>query len=132
MFGGVVNDNIVFPVLDLIRREIRDKGVDFNGIPSVRLYREHPLDDEIVTTATLTYESGLIEEITLTRGSDDESTYPEGLKPKHPDYEFCRLWRLTQVGITYVNKGGEPIGRYLIGLFYDKRGLLERTSVNRF
>lgn len=132
MFGGIVNDNIVFPVLDLIRRELRDKGCEMTGIPSVRLYREHPLDDEIVTSATLTYESGFIEEIGLTRGSDDESTYPEGLKPRHPDYKFCQLWRLTQVGITYVNKGGDPIARYLIGLFYDKRGLLESTTVNRF
>lgn len=131
MFGGVVNDNLVFPIIDLIRREMRDKGNGMDGMPSVKLYREHPMDDEIMTSATLTYESGMVEEIGLTRGSDDVSTYPEGLKPRHPDYKFCQLWRLTQVSIIYVNPGGEPIAQYQIGLFYDKRGLLDHTTVNR-
>lgn len=131
MFGGIVNDNIVFPVLDLIRREIRDRGYDLGGIPAVVLYREHPLDDEIVTSATLTYESNIVEEIVLTRGSDDESTYPEGLKPRDPDYTYCQLWRLTKVNMSYVNPGGELIVGYVIGLYYDKRGLLERTTVSR-
>ena len=131
MFGGIVNDNLVFPVIDLIRREMRDRGCGLDGMPSVKLYREHPIDDEIVTAATLKYESGTIEEIILHRGSDDVSTYPEGLKPRHPDYEFCQLWRLTKVSIIYVSPGGDPIAQYLIGLFYEKRGLLDYTTVDR-
>lgn len=128
--GGIVNDNIVFPVLDLIRREMKDSGYEF-GIPSVVLYRDHPLDDEIVTAAELTYESGLVEEIILVRGSDNESTYPEGLKPNHPDYEYCKYWRLTSVIISYYDKGSNSQRRYEIYLNYDKRGLLESTTVNK-
>ncbi len=128
--GGIVNDNIVFPVLDLIHKEMKEQGVDF-GIPSVILYRDHPLDDEIVTAAELTYESGLVEEILLTRGSDDESTYPEGLKPSHPDYNFCKYWRLTAVSISYYNKGENAQRRYEIDLHYDKNGLLASTTVTK-
>lgn len=127
--GGIVNDNIVFPVLDLIRKEVSEQmGVD-HGIPSVILYRDHPLDDEVVTAAELTYESGLVEEIILMRGSDDESTYPEGIKPNHPDYEFCKYWRLTSLTLSYYNKGENTQRRYEIDLHYDKRGLLESTTV---
>jgi hypothetical protein len=126
--GGIVNDNIVFPVLDLIRKEMKEFGLD-HGIPSVKLYRDHPMDDEIVTAAELTYESGLVEEVILIRGSDDESTYPEGLKPNHPDYEYCKYWRLTSVTISYYNKGMNFQQRYEIKLNYDKRGLLASTVV---
>ena len=128
--GGIVNDNIVFPVLDLIRKELKVFDVD-HGIPSVILYRDHPLDDEIVTAAELTYESGLVEEIILIRGSDDESTYPEGIKPNHPDYEYCKYWRLTSVTISYYNKGENTQRRYEIDLNYDRRGLLESTTVTK-
>ena len=130
MHGGIVNDNIVFPVLDLIRKEMKEQGVDF-GIPSVILYRDHPLDDEVVTAAELTYETGLVEEIILTRGSDDVATYPEGLKPNHPDYKYCKYWRLVAVSIAYFNKGENAQRRYEIELNYDKRGLLESTTVTR-
>ena len=130
MHGGIVNDNIVFPVLDLIRKEMKEQGVDF-GIPSVILYRDHPLDDEVVTAAELTYETGLVEEIILTRGSDDVATYPKGLKPNHPDYKYCKYWRLVAVSIAYFNKGENAQRRYEIELNYDKRGLLESTTVTR-
>lgn len=130
IYGGIVNDNIVFPVLDLIRKEVKEFGID-HGIPSVKLYRDHPLDAEVVTAVELTYESGLVEEIILIRGSDDESTYPEGLKPTHPDYEYCKYWRLTGVTISYYNKGTNFQQRYEIDLIYDKKGLLDSTTVRK-
>lgn len=128
MQGGIVNDNIVFPILDLIRREMKDLEVD-DGIPSVKLYREHPLDNEVVTAAELTYESGLVVEIILIRGSDDESTYPEGIKPNSLEYEYCKYWRLTTVILSFYGKGKNSQRRYEIHLNYDKRGLLESTTV---
>jgi len=131
MQGGIVNDNIVFPVLDLIRKEMKNQGFEFIGIPSVILYRDHPMDDEVVTAAELTYESGLVEEIILMRGSDDEETYPEGVKSNNPDYDFCRYWRLTSVTITYYNKGENLQRRYDIDLHYDKKGLLVSTTVTK-
>lgn len=132
MNGGVVNDNVVFPVLDLIRKELKTSGASFDGIPSVTLYRDHPLDEYVVTGATMIYESGMIEEVGLTRGSDDESTYPEGVDESHHDYTYCKLWRLTTVYLSYLNKGGDPIAQYIINLAYDKKGLLESTSVQKF
>lgn len=131
MVGGIVNDNIVFPVLDLIRKEMKSQGYRFDGIPSVILHRDHPLDRYIVTAANLMYESGLEEEIILSRGSDDETTYPEGVEVGHPEYEFCRYWRLTEVTITYFRQGEELIESYTIRLFYNKDGLLESTDVSR-
>ena len=131
MYGGIVNDNIVFPILDLIRQEIKDQyGLD-HGIPSVILYRNHPLDDEIVTAAKLTYESGLVEEMILNRGSEDESTYPEGLKSRHPDYAYCKYWRLTSVMLSYFMHGEEALKKYVIDLNYDKKGLLASTELTR-
>ena len=131
MYGGIVNDNIVFPVLDLIRKEMKDQyGVD-HGIPSVILYRDHPLDDEVVTAAKLTYESGLVEEIVLSRGSDNISTYPEGITSKHPDYAYCKYWRLTSVMLSYFNHGEDSASKYTIDLNYDKKGLLQNTVVTK-
>ena len=129
--SGIVNDNIVFPVLDLIKQEMKNKIGTDHGMSSVILYREHPLDDEVVTSAELTYEDGLVEEIILNRGSDDETTYPEGLTPNHPDYDYCKYWRLTSVIISYFWHGEDSAGSYTIGLSYNKKGLLESTTVTK-
>lgn len=63
--AGIVNENIVFPVLDLIHRELRKYSSTSNsnsspleGEPSVTLYREHMQDPDRVTGADLFYESG--------------------------------------------------------------------------
>lgn len=129
MQGGIVNDNIVFPVLDLIRQELRDQGKIDHGVPSIVLYRDHPLDDEIVTSAKLTYESGLVEEIILSRGSDDESTYPEGVKQGDHEYNYCKYWRLTSVVFSYFKHDEDPGRSYTIDLNYDKKGLLKSTTI---
>lgn len=137
--AGLVNDNIVFPVLDLIKDAIRDhlikyhmeEGDPFQGTPSVELFREHPLDDEKVTGATLTYESEYALDIVLEYGSDDESTYPEGVDSSHDDYEYYRYWRLTSVTTALISPAGEELVSYNIGLNYDKRGLLTGTTVAR-
>ena len=54
--AGIVNENIVFPVLDLIHRELRKYSSISNSNvsprsrePSVTLYREHMQDPDRVT-----------------------------------------------------------------------------------
>jgi len=132
LFGGNVNDNIVFPVLDLIRQQVKERAnVDLKGMPSIKLYRDHPLDDEVVTAVELTYENGLVEEIILVRGSDDDSTFPEGVNLNHPDYNYYKYWRLTSVLISYFNKGENAQRKYEISLIYDKRGLLQGTTLTK-
>lgn len=129
MFGGVVNDNIVFPVLDLIKRELNSQGYNFDGIPSVNLYRDHPLDNTRVTSIDLIYESGVRETIILGLGSEDIYSYPKDVTPNSHDYEFFRYYRLNEVTVTYYNKGGGVIANYKIGLNYDYNGLLVGTSI---
>lgn len=60
--AGVVNESEVYPIIDLIQREIRKwlkkQGKDddpFDDIPSVRIYRESPLSSAIITRVELRY-----------------------------------------------------------------------------
>lgn len=126
MIGPKSNQNIIYPVLDLIRREIAALSGDL-GIASVKLHRNHPIDPETVTSADLFYLSGEHHHVALTLGSTDESTFPSRMTKA--DYEFCRFFRLNSVLISHVSNGGGNVGGYIIDLYYDKNGLLDRTNV---
>lgn len=62
---GSVNESLVYPIIDLIHRELRRHALNqgyyssdkdfFDDIPSVRLYREHELSDAIVTRVEMNY-----------------------------------------------------------------------------
>lgn len=136
--AGIVNENIVFPVLDLIRAELRklhlsEKVIQdpFEGIPSVTIFREHPLDPEVVTGAELLYDSLYVMDIYLKFGSEDESTYPDGVDINHHDYDYYRNWRLTHVTTSVLDPNGDTIITYHISLNYDNRGFLTGTTVSR-
>ncbi|MEK5060929.1 MULTISPECIES: hypothetical protein [unclassified Paenibacillus] len=136
--AGIVNDNIVFPVLDLIHREIRKytsihniEGNPLEGEPSVTLFREHPMDTERVTGADMIYESTWRVSIWMKFGSEDDTGFPVGVGYTHPDYSYYKYFRLTQVTSRTFDASGESVLTYHIGLNYDDEGRLTGTSVNR-
>lgn len=136
--AGIVNDNIVFPVLDLIHREIRKhynaqniEADPFEGEPSVALFREHPMDAERVTGVDMYYESAWKVSVWMKFGAEDDLAFPAGVGFAHPDYAYYKYFRLTQVTTRAFNPGGELILTYHIGLNYDDEGRLTGTSVNR-
>lgn len=76
-----INDNtLVHGVLDLIDHRLRSNRPITNvnakekweGTPSVLLFREHPLDEWVLTSAKLIYPSGYTALITLNRGMTEE------------------------------------------------------------
>ncbi|WP_427052005.1 hypothetical protein [Paenibacillus sp. TC-CSREp1] len=136
--AGIVNENIVFPVLDLIHRELRkfsstnsSSVSPLEGEPSVTLYREHIQDPDRVTGADLIYESQWKVSIWLQFGSEDEDDFPSTVGYDHPDYEFYRYYRLTQVTARTFDAEGEAVFTYSIVLIYDDEGRLTGTNVNR-
>lgn len=131
--SGIVNDNVVFPVIDLIRRELKKReNIDpFNGVPSVNLFRDHPLDDEKVTSAEMSYESGYTVNVYMEFGIKDSSELPDGVSVQDPGYDYYANWRLRSVNITALNPEGYSVSSYDIFLIYDKKGLLTNTRVRR-
>lgn len=136
--AGIVNENIVFPVLDLIHRELRKFSSTNNsslspleGEPSVTLYREHTQDPDRVTGADLFYESEWKVSIWMKFGSEDEESFPSSVGYDHPDYEYYKYYRLTQVTARTFDAGGDEMSSYNIVLNYDEEGRLTGTSVHR-
>lgn len=133
---GISNESLIYPVLDLVRAEIKKyiKETDsdpFDGIPSVSLIRDYPFDEELVTGAELYYESGYRVLILFRRGTDDESKIPESIDENHPEYEYyVSIW-LTEVYIIFYDADDNVIANYVISLNYNEKGLLEGTSVTR-
>lgn len=72
--AGIKQDYLIKPILELVRSEIKhsqfsselntgtddDRCSDFDGTPSVSLYRDHPLDTSgtFISSATLIFEKG--------------------------------------------------------------------------
>jgi hypothetical protein len=126
--AGIVNDYLIFPILDLIREEIRlaQRGesrnnsggggqifIDpFGGVPSVTLHRQNPDDKAkvILSGATLNYQSGYVVEIQL-----------------HQSTGF----KLLSIDQTVIDNSGVLVASYHIGLNYDERGLLVSTDVRK-
>jgi len=126
-----INDNIVFPVIDLIRREIRaqKRGVKlasdpFEGYPHVQLNRDNPTDRYQLTGVDLAYHSGYVVNIDLVFGSEDESTYPDPEYFTYFDYDYYRTKRLTEVIYRTFNDNGVFVGHWVAFLDYGKDGLL--------
>lgn len=140
--AGIANDYLIYPILDLVRDEIRknnlkqstmgSEGDPFEGTPNVVLERTDPFDSEILTRVYMTYPSGYFVDILLIRGTDDWSTIPPEVDKNHPDYEYYLYWRLTKVLIRYMSSPAEePLLTEAISLNYDDRGLLIGTTVDR-
>lgn len=133
--AGIMQDNIIYPVLDLIRREIKNYNTVgnnndvFDGEPSIILYREDVRDSDRVTGADLTYESGWMLSIFLKYGTDD----PNLITVSESDYNyiFQKYDRLYQVIISTLNIEGETVVTFNIRLNYDNEGRFTGTEVNR-
>lgn len=113
-----LNANDVFPILEMIRREIRKN--DFNKdriylgdtsspkgstdeVTSVELFRGgNTFDPEMIDSVVVTYEDGSTENIALIRGVSPP--VPETV----PDYEFINKALITgftvQVDSQYANR----------------------------
>lgn len=119
--AGIMQDNILFPILDLIRREIRQNdlteavravGDPFGGVPSAEILRENVADSVKMTGASLTYESGFRVDIYMF-------------------FDDLIEWKLMQVTLVTLNPDGVSIVTYSIGLNYNEDGLLLGTTINR-
>lgn len=140
--AGIVNDNLIYPILDLIQREIRvalanqqlnnggsysdpdytpvEISTDpFAGIPSVVLERNHPNDSSktILTKVTMTYSSFYRIEIGLEYGVNSLNT------------SFA--WALTKVIVSALDPFNTLVVKYEISLSYSQDNILQSTSVQR-
>ncbi|MGA4519192.1 hypothetical protein ACPA0F_18200 [Solibacillus silvestris] len=72
---GINDNSLVHGVIDLIDQRLRGNRSTkekWEGTPSVLLFREHPLDEWVLTSAKLIYPSGYTALITLNRGMTEE------------------------------------------------------------
>lgn len=135
--AGIAGDNMVFPILDLIEQRLKEHKCDENGnpimwgYPSVQLFREHEMDEDRVTRAIMTYDSGYAMEVQMTFGSDDESTYPTTIDEAYFDYEYYKYFRLTHVQIILTKISGATVANYSVVLHYNEKGLLTSTTATR-
>lgn len=95
-----VNDNLIFPVLDLIEREVNKKlmskstldeatvGDPFEGIPHVVLFREDDIDPDMLTKVELIYPSNYEKHIFLMRGLNEEEIEFNRERDKHNSVPF--------------------------------------------
>jgi len=138
---GIVQDNLMFPILELIRDEIRrydqrqtnvSGGADpFEGTPSSTLYREHPADPDVLTRVFLEYPSGYTVDIILSHGLDDGELLPLGFDESHPDWEFVTQWKLSKVRATAFNTEGNIVSVIQVKLNYDDSWRLIGTTAYR-
>ncbi|BAU28166.1 hypothetical protein DFP93_101243 [Aneurinibacillus soli] len=124
--AGIVNDYLIYPVLDLIKAGVKDAmsnvkdaedGIDFfNGIPSVELIRDHPNDSSktFLTQVIQTYENGYVMSVRLLYG-DDSSPYHK--------------WRLSGVISSLMNEEGELVLQHELVLLYGERNEVKFADV---
>lgn len=134
----IPNENLVYPIIDLVRNELSKEyskiteNIDpFKGTPSITLYRDHPLDSEKVTGVEMKYGSGYTLDVYLKYGSENEEDFPNAVDSTHPDYDYYRYWRLTQVVTSVVSPDEDVVVSYNIRLNYDTDGLLISTIVKK-
>lgn len=121
--AGIINDQLIFPILDLIQREINKSmagievtsgqgGGPLSGIPSVVLERKHPADtsNTILTRAVAYYPNGFTMDVGLIY---DDS------------------WVLQMVTVAVLNPGKKPVEVYDIILRRDDRGILVAADVEQ-
>lgn len=121
---GLFNSSFVYPVLELIKKEVRNqtaiKDLNFlDEIPSVILHRDNLYDLDEVTGASFKYQNGFALELFMTKGSDDETSYPIGVSQSHPDYKYYRYERLTLISSSLVTPDDITLVTVNIELQYD-------------
>lgn len=125
--AGIVNDYLIYPVLDLIRAGVKEAvtniaddrdGIEFfSGIPSIELIRDHPDDSSktFLTQVIQTYDNGYVMNVRL--------IYGEGaISPYHK-------WRLSSVITSLTDEGGELLLQHETTLHYGERNEVEYTEV---
>ena len=133
--AGYANDRLIYPILDLVRDEIRQNQLvgrsvgggyanttftdPFSGIPSTQLLRNHPRDSShtIVTKALLRYESQFTVDINLYYSDNP--------------YDFSKAWQLSSLRVGVYDPDYSLITRYEIRLHYNDRNMLANTSVTK-
>lgn len=72
---GLVNENLAYPILDLIKKHLKHKHsnirLPLNEIPEVRLFRNHSLSSVMVTEAHFYYNSPYWIKLILNYGAWD-------------------------------------------------------------
>jgi hypothetical protein len=139
--AGIVQDNLMFPILELIKDELRkysqtttavaSGGDPFGGTPEVTLYRTHPLDFDKVTGANMQYDTGYSQEIYLSFGIEDYTELPVEFDPEDNNWEYVTQWLLRRVIAVSVSPTGETIASVQIRLNYDSKWRLTGTSVSK-
>ncbi|MBO9598580.1 MAG: hypothetical protein J7559_12290 [Cohnella sp.] len=132
--AGIIQDNMIFPILELIRNEIRKNNQfinqatatsdPFEGNPSIQLYRDHPLDLDKITGARLMYPSGYTQDVFMFFGTEEAD-------PGRSDYDYIRSWLLRSVRLHSMDTDGGLIESLHIRLNYDHDWRLTGTSVSR-
>lgn len=123
--AGIVNDYLIFPILDLVQKELQNytknlKDNDlqvlfdnpFAGIPSTSIERNHPDDtgETIITGVRMVYNSGFA--INL-------------------GFEYDENFILQIVNVTVASSKSQVVAVYRMVLNRDGRGLITSTSVAR-
>ncbi|MCR8843928.1 hypothetical protein NQ117_09530 [Paenibacillus sp. SC116] len=131
---GIIQDNILFPILELVRSEVRkqqniqnvQEGDPFAGTPSVALYRDHPADLDKLTGALLSYPSGYMLDLYLSFGLDPVEYE---IYDNDPNWIFVTEQLLAEISIIVINPEQEAVKNEEIRLHYDNRWNLIGTSV---
>lgn len=117
----IVNENLVYSILDLVRKELKKDHSDhgsstpFNDVPSAVLFREHPQSDVVVTKVELNYSGDYLAQVHLIYGGMGNPFI---------------LDRVALIGYKYGDDEElEELIRYYIILSRDERGLLTGVDV---
>lgn len=135
--AGAVNDYLIYPILDLIRGELKKinsnvQGDPFSGEPSITLKRLDLKDPDRVTGVTLTYESGYVVDMFLVFGTNDPSTIPLSVDVTDPDYDYYLNDRLNEIVIYTKSPELQILSTYCISLNYDiETGVFLGTTAQR-
>lgn len=137
--NNFLNSNDIFPILEMIRREIRKNDFDrdrvFNGgdsapvgnsddVTSVEVLRGgSTYDPEMINAVVVTYADGTLETMTMIRGVNPP--VPHSV----PDYEFINNALISGFEVEMVTPFG---GRKVIGQIVRENGYgkVERLDVS--
>jgi len=129
--AGIANDYLIYPIMDLVSNIKTERCANqFEGEPSVDIYRDNPEDEDRVTGVKMTFRSQYMIEVTLKYGTFNPLKLPLDVDPNSSDYDFYLTERLDEVFVSYLEPSGKVIEIYSITLNYDEKGLLQGTTVH--
>jgi hypothetical protein len=130
---SIFNNNSTYPVIDLIRRELRKQGMsddkisfDLDKSPNVSIYRNNPDDKYTVTDVVEDYGDFKVA-YSIGRGYLNpvvDPTIPVG------ELDFMNKERVNSIGVSLIISD-KTTKAYTIGLNYDGNGLITGTQVTQ-